>query len=439
NIIVTGVGGTGIVTIGALVGMAAHIEGHGCSVLDMTGLAQKYGAVVSHLRVAKEQEDIHAVRIPAGEAHTVIGGDLIVASSFDTLAKTDPKLTRAVINNHTSMPASFTKVPDLEFPRKRMESMVRDATLADQAVFIDSTQYATTLLGDSVFSNLFLLGYAYQSGYLPVGEEALFEAVRLNGVAVEKNISAFKWGRLACHDRARFEKVLAQANPTAENHLNDDLDSLIGAGASMLGNYQDDRLAQDYRSRVQAFVDFEKTLDVETDQLSRSVALGLRQVLAYKDEYEVARLYSQPEFWDKLDAQFEGDYAVHFHLAPPLLAKRDTHSGLPLKREYGAWLRPIFGLLAKFKRLRGTALDPFGWTEDRKLERAVIQEQQSTLDLLLQRTSPDNYDLAVAVADLMLQIRGYGHIKARNVERVRREQNELLESMVSANDRQQAA
>jgi indolepyruvate ferredoxin oxidoreductase len=439
NIIVTGVGGTGVVTIGALIGMAAHIDEKGVSVLDMTGLAQKFGAVVSHLRIARQQEEIHAVRIPAGEAHLVLGCDLVVASSLDTLAKTDPRITRAVVNNHQSMPASFTQDPDLEFPRNTLESMITDATQKQGSVFIEATQLATRLLGDSVFANLLLLGYAYQSGLLPVNATSILRAIELNGVAVEKNNSAFNWGRLACHDPVEFDRRSSGPEPHITPTDFNDVKQLIDHRSRHLELYQNASYADRYRKKVLKFQAIDERLAIRAQPLTRAVAVYYAKVLAYKDEYEVARLYKQAEFWQQLEDQFEGDYQVRFHLAPPVLARRDRQSGLPLKREFGPWIRPLFSILHKMRFLRGTRLDVFAYSKDRKIERAIIGEYVKLLDEVLEHVNYDNYDIAVELLRTPEFIRGYGHVKKRHYELAKLRQAKLLRELKSRKSKEQVA
>ena len=426
NIVVTGVGGTGVVTIGALIGMAAHIEGKGSSVLDMTGLAQKYGAVVSHLRIAKSQEAIHAVRIPAGEANVVLGCDLVVATSFDTLAKTDPAITSAVINSHQSMPASFTNDPDLKFPRDTLETLIAESTRDDACIFIDVTEIATRLLGDSVYSNAFLFGYAYQSGFLPVSSDSIFQAIQLNDVQIEKNISAFQWGRLAQHDRKLFDQLSGAENTHSTDLPLDQIDELIAHRLQHLSDYQNAAYAECYKTAMQKIRQIDDSFGVADSPLTRAVAISYAKVLMYKDEYEVARLYSQPEFWQQLDEQFEGDYSVHFHLAPPLLAKQDKHNGLPIKREMSGWMRPLFACLQKLKFLRGTPFDIFGYSEDRKIEREIIQKYETILEEIFSGVSENNYDTAVELIGSFKSIRGYGHVKKRAYEQAMAKQLELL-------------
>lgn len=416
GIVITGVGGTGVVTIGALLGMAAHLEGKGCSVLDMTGLAQKFGAVVSHVRIADKPEAIHAVRIAAGRANLLLGCDLVVAANYEALAKLNSDDTYAVVNSHDSMPAAFTKNPDLQFPRNDMEQAIIDATSKERAEFIDATRIATDLMGDSIASNLFMVGYAYQKGLLPLSAEAIEKAIDINGVAAESNKRAFLWGRRAAHDLAAVKK-LATPQPTTDAEVIPlTLDSLIERRKAHLTAYQNTKYAQRYADFV-AKVRAADTVKIQQESLTKAVAENYAKLLAYKDEYEVARLYSDANFTEKLQQQFEGDFQLKFYLAPPLLAKRDPHTGEAKKREFGAWVLPVFKQLAKFKCLRGTALDIFSYTADRKLERQLISDYEQAISNLLPKLTADNYHYAVELARLPEKIRGFGHVKQANAEK----------------------
>lgn len=427
SIVVAGVGGTGVVTVGALIGMAAHIEEKGCSVLDMTGLAQKYGAVVSHLRIASDQKAIYAARIAVGEANLLLGCDLVVAVSTDTLASVDRATTHAVVNTHPSMPAAFTQTPDLAFPQDTLEKIIVDATRTDSKGFIDATGLATRLLGDAVFANLLIVGYAYQSGLLPVTATAIRKAIELNGIAVEKNHQAFQWGRLAAHDQVAFDKCSAVSKPRKTPVTFDQVEDLIAHRARHLQDYQNIAYANAYRQVIANIQQLDRQYGAGNDQaLTRAVADCYAKVLAYKDEYEVARLYADPAFWAELSEQFEGDYQVHFHLAPPWLSRRDKHTGLALKREIGPWVRPLFSLLHKMRFLRGTRFDIFGHTQDRKIERAAIDNYQALLETLLTHTNQDNYATAVALARTPEQLRGYGHVKKRAYDKVKQQQAQLM-------------
>jgi indolepyruvate ferredoxin oxidoreductase len=424
GILVTGVGGTGVVTIGAILGMAAHLEGKGCSVLDQTGLAQKFGAVTSHVRIAENPGDIHAVRITAGGADLLLGCDLVVASSAEGLAKLDPAATRAVVNTYRSFTAEFTRNPDMVFPAEAMMKMVADATVDDNCWYVDATGLATALQGDSIATNLFLVGYAFQKGLIPLSAEALERALELNGVAVDFNKRAFLWGRRAAHDLAGVEKL---AKPATERRtFAETLEDMVARRVAFLTAYQDAAYAKRYRDLVERVRRTEAEKTPGRNGLAEAVARYHFKLLAYKDEYEVARLYTETDFVKRLDERFEGDYTLRFHLAPPLLAKRDPLTGHLRKREFGPWVFKVFGVLARFRRLRGTPFDIFGRTPHRKLERQLIADYERTVAEILGGLDHDNHRVAVEIASIPEHIRGYEHIKETHLVRAKAREAELL-------------
>ena len=426
GIVITGVGGTGVVTIGALLGMAAHLEGRGCSVLDMAGLAQKGGAVVSHVRLAPQPEDIHAVRISAGSARLVLGCDLVVAAGTEALSKMTSGQTRAVINSHQVMTGAFTRNPDLAFPGAEMERLIGEAAGPGQADFLDATRIATALLGDSIATNLFMLGFAWQKGLVPLSAAAIEQAIALNRVAVEANKAAFLWGRRAAHDLVAVEKAVAPKSEPQAHHLSQSLDEVVARRVQILTAYQNAA----YAARYSALVD--KTRAAEAAKApgftgrAEAVARYYFKLLAVKDEYEVARLYSAPEFRRGLSAQFDGRYKLSFHLAPPLFAKRDPDTGHLQKQEFGAWLLPALSLLAKLKSLRGTALDIFGYSDERKMERRLIADYETLMDEVFAKLTPDNHALAVDLASIPEKIRGFGHVKEGHVKAAKACEADLL-------------
>jgi indolepyruvate ferredoxin oxidoreductase len=421
GILITGVGGTGVVTIGALLGMAAHIDGKGVSVLDMTGLAQKGGAVFSHVRIAHQPDDINAVRIPAGDAHLVLGADFVVTGTFDALAKIRAGQTDVVVNRHETMTADFSRHPDLEFPRGDLTVAIEEAAGPGRATFLDATEIATALLGDAIASNLFLLGFAAQRGLIPVSVEAIERAIELNNVAIDFNKRAFLWGRRAGHDLAAVER-LAAPPPRA---LSQTLDEAIARRADFLVGYQDDAYAARYRALV-ARVRAAEAGRVGGEALGAAVARSYFKLLAYKDEYEVARLYTDGSFRRQLAEQFEGDYRLELNLAPPLTAPRDPATGHLTKQTFGPWMLTAMGWLAKLKRLRGTRFDIFGRTDERKLERRLIVEYEALVDELLSRLTRDTLPLALELARLPEQIRGYGHVKLANIQQAKAREAALL-------------
>jgi len=417
GIVVTGVGGTGVVTIGALVGMAAHLEGKGVSVLDMAGLAQKGGAVSTHIRLARDPESLNAVRIASGEANVLLACDLVVAAGADTLDKTRIGHTRAVVNAHESPTGDFTRNPDLKFPADEMKATIAHALGQGAMDTLDATKLATALMGDSIAANPFMLGFAWQKGLIPVGLEALLRAIELNEVAVEANKRAFQWGRLAAVDLPRVREAAAPTMPP-EKTLARTLDEIVAVRRQHLAGYQNEALADRYEALVRRVEAAEKAAMPGRDDLARAVARYYAKLLAYKDEYEVARLYSDGKFRAALARQFEGDYRLEFNLAPPMVAERDAAGHLK-KRTYGPWMLAAFGVLAKLKFLRGTKLDPFGRTEERKTERALIAEYEATIEEILKDLTPANHAAAVGLASIPEEIRGYGHVKDAHLARAK--------------------
>ena len=429
SIVVAGVGGTGIITVGALLGMAAHLEGKGVSVLDMTGVAQKGGAVTTFVRIAARPQDLHTIRIAAGEANAIIGSDLLVTAENAIMTRMQRGVTRAVINTNRMATVAFIKNPDLQTPWTAMEEGLRDAIGVDATRFLDATRLATALLGDSLGTNIFLLGYAYQMGLVPVSREALFRAIELNGAAVDANRRAFDWGRLACHDPASVERHArpAQTDIASDRVIAPDLDSAIARRVEFLTAYQDPALARRYRTLVDRVRSIESRVGGGGMRLTDAVARNYFKLLAVKDEYEVARLYTDGEFERQVEASFEGEYKLRYHLAPPLWVKPDKLTGAPVKRSYGPWMRPLLKLLARCKGLRGTPFDPFGRTEERRLERQLVSDYESTVEALLKGLRTDNLSLAVEVATIPASIRGYGHVKRRSIDAAQKRAGALLD------------
>ena len=423
NTVVTGIGGTGVLTITALVAMAAHIEGKGCATLNQTGLAQKFGAVVSHVRVSQHQQDIKAVRIPAGEADLLLGADLVVTTTYDALGKASQGRTHAVVNEAEVPTAAFILDPDARFPRASMKAKIEAEVGAAGCHFLDATRVATALLGDSIACNLFLLGFAWQRGLVPVSAAALEEAIALNGVAVDFNKRAFLWGRRYAEQP---ETVLSLLASEEREPVPTTLDEVIEDRCRRLSDYQDANYAASYRNYV-ASVRRADSRAGDADSLTLAVARNLYKLMAYKDEYEVARLYTDGSFQRQLEAQFEGDFELRFNLAPPLFSKRDSNTGQLIKQEFGPWMMRAFGGLAKLRFLRGTALDIFGRTAERRRERADIDDYRQLVDSLLPKLTEQNYPVALQLAKLAGKLRGYGHVKDRNRELLALQRAELLQ------------
>jgi indolepyruvate ferredoxin oxidoreductase len=432
--LVTGVGGTGVVTIGQLMGMAAHLEGKSLSVLDMAGLAQKGGAVFSHVQIGNRPEDLYATRIAMGEADLVLGCDLIVAASNEAISKMRAGNTRAVLNTAESPTADLIKNPDWQFGGAATTQAIRE-TLGDESHLglVDASGIATALLGDAIYTNPFVLGFAWQKGWIPLAYASLVRAIELNGIAVEANKRAFEWGRAAAHD---LEVVRRIALPDQVGHVIElrraatSLEDIVAKRVTFLTGYQNAAYAKRYADMV------ERVRRVESDRLHGSTKLAEAiaryyfKVLAYKDEYEVARLQSDPAFRARLAAQFEGadgkDFKLNFHLAPPLFAKRDPQTGRLMKQRFGPWMMRAFALLARFKGLRGTTFDIFGRTEERRAERALIGEYEQLVEELLAKLSAENHALAVQLASLPEEIRGFGHVKESHLAATRKKWAELL-------------
>lgn len=421
GILITGVGGTGVITIGALIGMAAHIDGKGVTVLDMTGLAQKGGAVFSHVRICDDPERLHAVRVATGEADAVIGCDAIVTAGPEALAKMAGGRTRVVMNCAKTPTAEFTHNPNWQFPLEKLRLAVAEAVGSEAAHFLDANLFATSLVGETIASNLFLLGHAWQLGMVPVSLTALDRAIELNGTAIAMNRKAFLWGRRAALNLAAVEGLLNPARSPAVKGA-PTLDEIVALRVAYLTSYQDAAYATRYRALVARVHAAESQLGAgrQDFEISAAVARCYFKLLAIKDEYEVARLYAETDFADRVAAVFEGDYSLHFHLAPPLIAKADPGSGRVNKLEFGPWMMPVFRGLAKLKRLRGGFWDVFGHTAERKRERQLIADYEEDVEMMLAgplaHPSAETLCTALELARLPEDIRGFGHVKAQSIE-----------------------
>jgi indolepyruvate ferredoxin oxidoreductase len=404
NILITGIGGTGVITIGALIGMAAHIEGQSVSVVDILGLAQKGGGVVSHIRIGPGAGESLALHLPAGSADLVLGCDLLVAAGHEARPAMQAGRTRAIINMHETITGEFTRNPDASLPMRRLLNDIGRTIGEAHVKALNATALATSLLGDAIAGNLFLLGFAWQNGLIPVGRAAIEQAIRLNGQAIEMNLAAFAWGRAAALDEPAVRRAAAPAVPQA---------ALQAEPASPIARFEQElTLYQNaaYAARFTAFIT--EAAQAGSPELTDKIAAALYKLMAYKDEYEVARLYSAPAFQDALKAQFAGDYQLRFHLAPPILGKRDKRTGLPIKSEFGPWMMLVFKALAKCRKLRGTRFDPFGRSAERREERLLIDKFEASIRAAL---AAGDLPRAAALADLPMQIRGYGHVKAKNL------------------------
>ena len=431
GILVTGIGGTGVITIGQILAMAAHLEGKGVSVLDMSGLAQKYGAVMSHVKIAARPEDLHAARLGMGDAGLVIGCDLVVSASMDALSRMSGERnalagTRAVINTTTSPTAEFVKNPDWQLPGSDLTHDIHEACGGKNADFVPAAELATALMGDAIATNMFMLGYAWQKGWVPLSVMALERSIDLNGVAVEFNRQSFVWGRRAAVDLERVRRIALPAEVIPlEQHLSRNMEELVERRVQYLTGYQNVAYAEKYRNFVQNVTAIEKA-KTGSSKLAEVVARYYAKLLSYKDEYEVARLYTDGAFRNKIAAMFEGDYKLVFHLAPPLLARADARTGEPGKMRFGGWMLGVFKILARLKGLRGTAFDIFGSSEERRMERALIVEYEQTVATLMAGLTQDKHALALEIASLPETIRGYGHLKAKSAAAARAKGEQLL-------------
>jgi indolepyruvate ferredoxin oxidoreductase len=430
GVIVTGIGGTGIVTIGAIVGMAAHLEGKGVGVIDMAGLAQKGGAVYSHIRIANTPDEIHAIRVAAGGADLVLGGDIVVAGAKKVLGAMKAGSTRVIVNTAEFLPGDFTRNTEYSLPTERLKRAITGHAGRERSHFVDASRLATALLGNSIGANMFMLGYAYQLGALPLSAEAIERAIEMNGEAVPMNISAFRYGRRAAVDPKALE-ALIEPRPQQQNdslRLSQSFAETVERRAAFLTDYQNANYARRYRNLV------ERVRTVEAEKapgqcgLAEAVARYLFKLMAYKDEYEVARLYSGTSFLDRVRSNFDGDrLRFEFHLAPPLLARRDPQTGEPKKMSFGPWMLKAFAALARLKFLRGTMFDPFGYTAERKTERQLVADYERLLGEIVEQLTPSNHRIAVELAMVPEKIRGFGPVKQRHLAAAKAEEAALRE------------
>ena len=414
NVVINGVGGTGVVTIGAILAQAAQMDGKGAAMMEMAGLAQKGGAVLVHCRIANQPDDISAIRVATGECDALIGGDLVVSAGAKTVGLTSRGRTGAVVNAHDIVTGDFTRDTEFRVPSDRLE-LALEARLKDGLMLFDSTELSRIMLGDSIYSNMLVFGAAWQRGLVPVSYEALQSAIRLNGTAVERNLRAFEIGRWAVVHPDDATAQVAQDQVV----LPKTLDEKIAFRVDHLKHYQSGRLGRKYRKLVDQSGDAD---------IKEALAIGYHKALAYKDEYEVARLHRETR--KKAEAVFEGDFKLKYHLAPPIFAK-DGPNGRPLKREFKAWIGSAMSLLSRFKMLRGSAFDPFGSTDERKMERALIVQYERDIELLLPLVRDDTKAAFIELAMLPTTIRGFGPIKLANATKAEKRREVLLATLRS--------
>ena len=426
GIVVGGVGGTGVITIGQLLGMAAHLEGKGIVTQDAGGLAQKGGATWSHIQIANRPDAIFTTKVDTAKADLVIGCDPIVAASKYTLTVMQPGRTYVAMNSHGTPTAAFVSNPGWQFPGGNCETAVSATVGTDLLGSFDAEQVAVQMIGDSIYTNPLMLGFAWQKGRVPLSHAALMRAIELNGVQVDNNKSAFEWGRRCAHDLASVQALFKAENMTTkviEFVKKPALAEILARRVDFLTAYQNAAYAKTY----QAFVEKVRTTEAPLGKtnLTEAVARYLFKLMAYKDEYEVARLHTDTAFLGKVNAMFEGDFKLHYHLAPPLIAPKNDRGELQ-KRSFGPWMLTAFKLLARLKGLRGTPLDVFGRTEERRAERALIDEYRASIDEVLSRLTLENHAVAVEIARVPEMIKGYGHVKARHLAVARPQWADLM-------------
>lgn len=426
NVLVAGIGGTGVLTVGALLGMAAHLEGKGCTILDMTGMAQKGGAVTSHIRIGRNHEQAHSSRLGAGMTDVILACDMIVASGADVMKTVKPGRTRAVVNTDVVPTGEFQTKRDFQIGEDQLLEVIRKGIDGGELLAFQASRLATDFIGDSIATNVLMVGYAVQKGLLPLSVESIQEAIRLNGTFVEGNLRTFALGRLAAHSPEAFARQEKGGNVSRL----DTIEEILASRIRLLTDYQNAAYAK-------AYEDFVRGIESRVQQkrlprgavFVREVAMTLARLMAYKDEYEVARLHSDGKFWERLRTQFSGDIKVTFHLAPPMLPGRDRASGRPRKREFGQWMVPAFRVLKSFKGLRGTPLDPFGYSEERRMERGLIREYRSLIETVTDKLDQRNIQAAIDLARAPADIRGFGPVKHAALKEYRAHETALLAAL----------
>jgi indolepyruvate ferredoxin oxidoreductase len=426
NIMIAGVGGTGVITVGAILAMAANLEQKSSSVFDITGLSQKNGAVYSHLKMAQNASDITTQAIGIGEANVVLGFDMLAATSNESFHTLAGEKSHFVGNSTISPTAAFQFNPDETIESEQIVDRVKACVGDSNLHLVDATRLALALCGDSIAANLLLIGFAAQRGLLPVSLEAIEQAVKLNGIAVDFNLNALRLGRIAAHSPKSLEDLTKRTDSPVKTPQS--YEELLSHRYAHLCEYQNQQYADKYRETVEKIAKAEQNIGLENRSLATAVAKYYAKLLAYKDEYEVARLYSNPHFLEKLQDQFEGKLRLAFNLAPPLISKRDSQTGQLQKSEYGAWILPAFKILSKFRFLRGTAFDIFGYTKERREERQLIEDYEELLTELAGNITKHNHSIALELAQLPESIRGFGHIKDENIINTKKRWQQLLQA-----------
>jgi indolepyruvate ferredoxin oxidoreductase len=428
SMLVTGIGGTGVVTVSAVLGEAAYLDGKGFGGIDMTGLAQKGGAVACHARIARTPEEIHAIRVPLMAADVIVGGDLLVTGSTKVLETIAPGRTRIISNAHEIITGDFTRNRELHLPAARIKRQLEERAGKDRVSFLDANDLAIRLFGDSIAANMLLLGVAYQQGTVPIASAAIEQAIALNGAAVAMNRDAFRLGRLMAHDPAAVQQLAGAAPKPAKAET---LESVIAHRKALLTAYQDAAYAGRFETAIRSLAGIETARTPGYTGLALTAAKSLAKLMAYKDEYEVARLYTDGRFAKSIAEAFDGTQRIELHLAPPLLARRDPTSGEPRKMVFGPWILKALGVVARMKSLRGSWADLFGYTAERRLERQMITDYLGLLETIAERLTPDNHAIAVELAALPLEVRGFGHVKLAAYETFRTKQAALKAKLLT--------
>lgn len=440
NIMVSGIGGTGVLTVGALMGMASHLEGKFSRNLDAVGLAQKGGEVLSHVRISPTQSELRTGHIITGGSDLLLACDMVSAVGKNAYETLNPKLTKAVINTDNTPVADFITNNSVDFHDAQIRKKILERTVDGQQHFVPGTHYATTLLGNEIATNIFMVGFAWQNGLIPLHRESIERAIELNGVAIDMNKRSFNFGRLAAHDPEKIAEMVHNifGDKDAEK-ISDTLEEKIEKRSAYLRDYQNDTYAQKYTTMIKKVQEAESTIDKDSTTLTQTVAENYHKLMAYKDEYEVARLYTNGDFIKDLEKTFTGKYKIEFNLAPPIMGGTDLATGRPKKRTFGPWMFTVFKILAKLKSLRGTPLDIFGYTQERKTERTLIKEYEETVERVLKLIDKDNFDNCVMLLAIPNEIRGYGPVKEESIERARAKQSYVLSRIENPEPITQAA
>ncbi|MGB3864258.1 MAG: indolepyruvate ferredoxin oxidoreductase family protein [Xanthobacteraceae bacterium] len=434
RMLIAGIGGTGVVTISALLGTAAHLEGKVCGILDQTGMAQKGGAVASHITIARSQNEVGTLHVTHDSVDVLIGADAVFTSDSDILETLSPGQSVAIINADIAPTGEFVRNANLDFRTPLIRKRILTALGEKNVYFAPAARLATKIVGDTIAANIMLIGFAFQKRLIPISEEAILKAIELNGAAVAMNKTAFAWGRALAHDPASVEKLIAGSDRNVPNSL----EERLVQGRSFLAAYQDSAYAGCYAELVEVARSAEARRTPGMHGFAEAVARYAFKLMSYKDEYEVARLYTDGSFERSMKSQFEDGYKIRIQMSPPILARRDPATGELRKMSFGGWILPMLRVLARFRFLRGTNLDPFGHTAERKQERALIKDYFATIKHVAARLSPANHDAAVQLANLPEQIRGFGHVKTKSIEKVQPVREKLL-AAIDATEKQPVA